>query len=366
MKSEKIEELLENLPHLPGVYKYFNEAGTLIYVGKAKDLRKRVASYFTKTPDSQKTRNLVNNIYHLEFTIVNTERDALLLEDSLIKNFQPRYNISLKDDKSYPYIVIKNEPFPRVFLTRNVIEDGSEYFGPFTNVGKIRDLLEFIRSRIPLRKNHLDLFMRITGKGKLKISPEYYMTNGRGKEVEMLTEEDYSRGLQEVRAILKGRLAPVVKTLRDQLKHYVKQMEFEKAEVVHHKLQFMQEYKLRSVVVNSEVGDLDVFTIRIEKAQAFVNYLQVRKGAIVLSNNEVLTLNSDASREEMLVSAIVHLQKGTKIHVQELIVPFSLEYPDSKLTITVPKKGIKKKLLDLSRKNLEYFSDRILQEWEKD
>lgn len=167
MKSEKIQQLLENLPHLPGVYKYFNKAGTLIYVGKAKNLHKRVASYFTKEPENRKTSKLIENIHNVEYTIVNTEQDALLLENSLIKHFQPRYNISLKDDKTYPYIVIKNEPFPRVFLTRNVIEDGSEYFGPFTNVSKLRGLLELLRTLVPLRKNHTELFIRVIEKRKL-------------------------------------------------------------------------------------------------------------------------------------------------------------------------------------------------------
>lgn len=173
MTSEKIDQILKSLPHLPGVYKYFNKSGELIYVGKAKNLRKRVASYFTKEPESRKARNLVASIHHLEFTIVDTERDALLLENSLIKQNQPRYNISLKDDKTYPYIIIKNEPFAWVFLTRNLIKDGSEYFGPFTNVGKIRELLELIRTLVPLRKNHSELFIRVTEKGKLKVSPEY-------------------------------------------------------------------------------------------------------------------------------------------------------------------------------------------------
>lgn len=181
MQSSKIQQVLENLPHLPGIYKYYNHSEKLIYVGKAKDLRKRVASYFTKTSEDQKTRNLVKNIHQIEFTIVDTERDALLLEDSLIKNFQPYYNINRKDDKSYPYIVIKNEPFPRVFLTHNIVMDGSEYFGPFTQVGKIRELLELLRSIIPMRKNHLELFLRVTKKGNLKVSPEYYMKGGRGR-----------------------------------------------------------------------------------------------------------------------------------------------------------------------------------------
>ena len=359
MTGEKIKQMLGSLPHLPGVYRYFNKEGVLIYVGKAKNLRKRVASYFNKKPESRKARNLVENIHHLEFTIVDTEQDALLLENSLIKHYQPRYNINLKDDKTYPYIVIKNEPFPRVFITRDIIKDGSEYFGPYTSVGKIRELLELIRTLIPIRANNHDLFIRVTENGKLKVYPEYYMTDATGKDEEMLTAEDYEKGIQQVREIFKGKLAPVIKFLQDQIKESVRKMEFEKAEILQNKLEFMQEYKASSVVVNSKVGDLDVFTIRVKETQALVNYLQVRKGAIVQTKTVVFKRNPDTSQEEMLISAIVQLQKKTKSHVRELIVPFPIEYPNATLTITIPQKGIKKKLLELSRKNLIYFSDKI-------
>lgn len=352
---------METLPHLLGVYKYYDDSGKLIYVGKAKDLRKRVASYFTKTPEDQKTQNLVKNICHIEFTIVDTERDALLLEDSLIKNLRPRYNINRKDDKSYPYIVIKNELFPRVFLTHKVIMDGSEYFGPFTNVGKIRELLEHIRSIIPLRKNHLDLFLRITKKGKLQVSPENYMSDGRGEDEEILTEADYDAGLEQVRNILKGKLTPVVAHLRNQMKNYVRKMEFEKAEALLHKLEFIQEYKASSIVVNAKVGDLDVFTIIIKNLKAFINYLQVRKGAIVQTKTVALERRLDESEKERLVSTISHIRKELKSSVDEVVVSFPIDYPDTTLRITVPKKGSKKKLLDLSLKNLTYFSDSVNQ-----
>lgn len=359
MKSKKIQQLLENLPHLPGVYKYFDKAGTLIYVGKAKDLRKRVASYFTKEPENRKTFNLIENIDHLEFTIVNTEQDALLLENSLIKHFQPRYNINLKDDKSYPYIVIKNESFPRVLLTRNIIEDGSEYFGPFTSVVKIRELLELIRTLFPLRKNNTELFIRITKKGNLKVSPEYYMKNAVGQKDEILTEKEYNLGVQKVRDIIKGKFGSIIKPLRSQMKECVKRMEFEKADLLQQKLDFIQEYRASSNLVNTKVVDLDVFTIRLKDHLAFVNYLQVRKGAIVKTKTTTIKRKQDTSQEEILVYAIIHFQKKLKSYVQELIVPFSIEYPDPTVIITVPKRGIKRRLLDLSIKNLDYFSDKI-------
>jgi excinuclease ABC subunit C len=357
MKSEKIQQFLENLPHLPGVYKYFNKAGKLIYVGKAKDLRKRVTSYFTKEPENRKTFNLIENIDYLEFTIVNTEQDALLLENSLIKHFQPRYNINLKDDKTYPYIVIKNESFPRVFLTRNVIQDGSEYFGPYTSVVKIRELLELIRSLVPLRKNHTELFIRLTEKGKLKVSPEYYMKGVMEHEEKILTKEDYDVGLHKVRDIIKGKFASLIKPLRNQMKDCIRKMEFEKAEVLQQKLEFIQEYRASSMVVNTKVENLDVFTIRVNDDQAFVNYLLVRKGSIVKTKTVNFSRNPDESEEDIMTSAISQLQKEFKSNVQELVVPFSIKHPDPKLTISIPKKGIKKKLLNLSKKNLDYFSE---------
>lgn len=359
MKSGEIQQLLEPLPHLPGVYRYFNNTGKLIYVGKAKDLRQRVSSYFTKKPDNQKTQNLLKNIHHVEFTIVDTERDAFLLEDSLIKNLQPRYNINLKDDKSYPYIVIKNESFARVYLTRKVIMDGSEYFGPFTNVGKIRELLELIRSIIPLRTNHLDLFLRITEKGKLNVSPQYYMSDGKREDEQILTEADYDKGLQQVRNMLKGKMASLIIFLRKEMKNSVSKMEFEKAEALRHKLEFIQQYKASSVVVNTKVGDLDVFAIIVKNTKIFVNYLMIRKGTIVGTKTTILQRELDISREKMLISAIIHIRKRIKSSVRELVVPFFIDYPDTTLRITVPKKGNKKKLLNLSLKNLTYFSTRF-------
>ncbi len=356
MTNKKFRQLLESLPHLPGVYKYFDEAGIPIYVGKAKDLKKRVTSYFTKEPENYKTRKLVEKIHHIEFTIVDTERDAFLLENSLIKNFQPRYNINLKDDKSYPYIVIKNEPFPRVFLTRNIVRDGSEYFGPFTDVGKIRELLQLIRSLIPLRINQLELFLRISKKGKLKVSPEYYLSDAGRTEVEILTEEDYSRGLQQVRDILKGSLSSVITNVQDQMKECVRKMEFEEAEILRLKLEFMQGYRERSIVVNVKMGDLDVFTILVKDSLAFVNYLQVRKGNIVQTKNVTLDRKLEESQEMMLVFAIAHLRKRMDSSVKELVVPFPIDYPDTTLVITVPMRGDKKKLLDLSMKNVTYSS----------
>lgn len=360
MKNEKIQQLIENLPHLPGVYKYFNKEGELIYVGKAKDLRKRVTSYFTKEPENKKTYNLVKNIHHLEFTIVNTEQESLLLEDSLIKHFQPRYNINLKDDKSFPYIVITNEAFPRVFLTRNLIKDGSEYFGPFTSAVRVCELLELIRSLIPLRKHNQELFIRITEEGKLKVSPEYYLKKGIQKEAQ-LTEEDYNIGIQQVRAVFKGKFATIIKPLRKQMKACLEKMDFEKAEMLHQTIEFIQQYRASGKMINAGLRDMDVFTILIEKNQAFVNYLQVKKGTILHTKTFPFKNKNGESKEDALIAAISHFHKKLKSNALELIVPFSIEHPDPVFSITVPKKGIKKRLIDISRINLIYFTEKLIQ-----
>lgn len=359
MTNDEIKKLLAPLPHLPGVYRYFNKDGELIYVGKAKNLRKRVASYFTKKPESRKARHLVESIHHLEFTLVDTERDALLLENSLIKHHQPRYNINLKDDKTYPYIVIKNELFPRIFLTRNVIKDGSEYYGSFTNVGKIRGLLELIRTIIPIRTNNHNLFIRVSEDGKLRVNPEYYMKEVTGQVEELLTEKDYNNGLEQVRNILKGKLGPLINLLQNQIKDCVSKMEFERADTLRQKLDFIMEYEANSVVVNTKVRDLDVFTIHIKETEAFVNYLNVRKGNIVSTKTIILKNEEDKSREEMLLSAIIHLRKKLKSEVKEIVVSFPLSYPDPALMVTVPQRGVKRKLLHLSKKNLIYFTENV-------
>lgn len=361
MAPHEIKKLLQPLPSLPGVYRYFNKEGELIYVGKAKNLRKRVASYFTKKPESRKARHLVEGIHHLEFTIVNTEREALLLENSLIKNYQPRYNINLKDDKSYPYIVIKNEPFPRIFLTRNIIKDGSEYYGPFTNIGKTRGLLELIRTLVPIRTNNHNLFIRTTDEGNLRVNPQYYMKEFTDQNEEILTEEDYEKGVQKVREILKGKLTPLTTVLNHQIKESVKTLEFERAAILRQKLEFIQEYDTSNVVANAKIRDVDVFTHGIKDSEVYVNYLRVRKGNIVQTETVVFKKEKGKSEEEILTSAIVRLQKKRQYQVNELIVPFFIDYPDPAITITVPKRGIKRKLMDLSRKNLIYFTEKVIQ-----
>lgn len=361
MTTEQFQEIAATIPHQPGVYKYFDADNKLIYVGKAKDLRKRTRSYFVKNHDNYKTRKLVQHIHHIEFTIVDTEQDAFLLENSLIKQFQPRYNINLKDDKSYPFIVIKNEPFPRVFLTRRLIRDGSEYIGPFTSVGKVRQLLELIRTYIPLRTCGLSLTDRMIKRGKYKVCLEYHLGNCKGPCEALQTQEDYAAGLQQVRNILKGNLSPVIGTLKEEMKRHAAELAFEKAEILKKKIESLQAYDAKSTVVSAHIGDVDVFSILNNGYQAYVNYLQVRNGSIVQTKTVTLERRIEETDEDTLLFAIAHLRDKMFSTAPEIVVPFFIPYPDDKVVITVPRGGDKKKLLDLSLKNVNYFSEEMKQ-----
>jgi excinuclease ABC subunit C len=261
MTSEEYSKISSSIPPGPGIYKYYDEKNALLYVGKAKNLKKRVSSYFIKTFTSYKTHELVQRIHHIEFTMVNSEQDAFLLENSLIKKFQPRFNINLKDDKTYPYIVIKNEPFPRIFLTRRLIADGSEYLGPFTSVGKVRELLEFIKQNIPLRTCKLNLTEQNITKGKFKVCLEYHIGNCKGPCEGLQSMQDYDDGLAQIRNFLKGNLAPVIQHFKEHMKEYAGKMQFEKAEIMRKKIEHLQNYKARSTVVNPKIGDMDVCSI---------------------------------------------------------------------------------------------------------
>ncbi|HLO80279.1 MAG TPA: excinuclease ABC subunit UvrC, partial [Chitinophagaceae bacterium] len=347
-----------SIPSGPGIYKYYDEKNVLLYVGKAKNLKKRVSSYFTKTFTSYKTHELVQRIQHIEFTIVNSEQDAFLLENSLIKQFQPRYNINLKDDKTYPYIVIKNEPFPRVFLTRRLIQDGSEYLGPFTSVNKVRELIEFIKQNIPLRTCKLNLTAQNIEKGKFKVCLEYHLGNCKGPCEALQSRQDYDEGLGQIRNFLKGNLAPVIQHFKIQMKEHASRMEFEKAEIMRKKIEHLQNYQARSTVVNPKLGDMDVCSIAGEESEkCYVNFMMVRNGAIVDSKTVMVEKKLDETREELLSFALVYFRELFASKADEIIVPVAVEYPGEDLTLTVPKGGDKKKLLELSEKNVNYFID---------
>ena len=359
MTNSEFQNIVQTLPRNPGIYKYYNKENELLYVGKAKDLRKRVSSYFLKNLTSYKTHELVNRIHHIEFTIVNSEQDAFFLENSLIKNFQPRFNINLKDDKSYPYIVIKNEPFPRIFLTRKHIEDGSEYLGPYTSVHRVRELLGFIRQTIPIRTCALNLIKKNIERKKFKVCLEYHLGNCKAPCEALQDEADYDEGIQQIKNLLKGNLNPVINHFKNEMKGLAEKMEFEKAGLIKKKIDFLKNYQSRSVVANPRLSEMDIFSIVKYEEKAYINYLMVQNGTIVQTKT-ILTENFlDETEEEILAFAIAQLRSTFNSKAKEIIVPFTISYPENEIVITVPKGGDKKKLLDLSEKNAQYFIDEL-------
>jgi len=361
MTSAEFQNIASTLPGLPGIYKYYGINGSLLYVGKAKNIRKRVSSYFNKSISSYKTHELVKRIKRIEFTIVNSEQDAFLLENSLIKQYQPLFNINLKDDKTYPYIVIKNEEFPRVFLTRQKIDDGSQYFGPYTSVGKVRDLLNFIKQTIPLRTCPLHLTEKNIQKGKFKVCLEYHLGNCKGPCEGHQTEADYNENIAQIKNLLKGNLSPVFQHFKNEMKKHAEALEFEKAELVHKKIKFMENYQARSIIVNNSLDGLDVFSILKEGDIAYINYLMVEGGSIIQTKTLKVETQLEETEEEILAFAIAQLRATFNSRAKEVVAPFEIEYAEPDVQITVPKAGDKKKLLDLSSKNVEYFINEIRQ-----
>ena len=360
MTRSEFHHIVSSIPYQPGIYKYFSKDNELLYVGKAKNLRKRVSSYFNKTQSSYKTYELVGRIHHIECAIVNSEQDAFFLENSLIKNFQPKYNINLKDDKSYPFIVIKNEPFPRVFLTRKLINDGSEYLGPYTSVQKVRELLGFIRQTIPLRNCTLNLTDKNIEKKKFKVCLEYHLGNCKGPCEGYQTHEDYENGLMQVKDLLKGNLNPVINHFKKEMKELAGKMEFEKAALTKKKIEFLKNYQSKSVIANPKLSSLDVFFIITEKDEAFINYLMIQNGTIVQTKTIQIETFLDETPDEILAFAAAQLRATFKSSAKEIIAPFSIQYPEEGIIITVPKAGDKKKLLALSEKNARYYVEEAL------
>lgn len=355
MTAAEFQQIAASIPTQPGVYRYFDAHDQLIYVGKAKHLRKRVSSYFVKSHPSYKTHELVQRIHRIEFTIVDTEQDAFLLENALIKEHQPKYNINLKDDKTYPYVVIKKEPFPRVFLTRQKWADGSEYIGPFTSVSQVRELLQFIRSQVPLRTCKLPLTTANIKKGKFKICLEYQLGNCKGPCEGLQSELAYQTSLAQVRNILKGQLQPVLQHYKQEMQQYVEAMAFEQAEEVRQKMIRLEDYQSKSVVVSKYLGDLAVFSIEKAGDLAYVNYLRVESGTIVQTQTLSFETHLDETEAEVLAAAIAQIGERVGPLPTEWVLPFSVDLPDELATQTIPKAGEKKKLLELSQKNVQYF-----------
>ncbi|MDB5247357.1 MAG: excinuclease subunit [Segetibacter sp.] len=359
MTGQEFQQIAHTIPHQPGIYKYFDAHHELLYVGKAKDLRKRTSSYFTKTFTNYKTHELVQRIRSVEFTITDSEADAFLLENSLIKQFKPKFNIDLKDDKSFPYIVIKKEPFPRVFLTRMKINDGSEYLGPFTSVAKVRELLTFIKQNVSLRTCKLNLTQSNIQKGKFKVCLEFHLGNCKGPCEARQSDQDYAEALHQIRNILKGNLQPIIQRFKAEMLQHATNLDFEKAELVKKKIEHLENYQERSVIVSKHLSNLDVFSILKEGDTAYVNYLMVYNGAIVQTHTVQVETKLEESEEEVLPLAILQLRETFNSLANEIIVPFEIDFALNDIAVTIPKGGDKKKLLDLSLKNVNYFTEEL-------
>ncbi|MEZ5015826.1 MAG: excinuclease ABC subunit UvrC [Flavipsychrobacter sp.] len=355
MTKEEFSNIAPTIPTQPGCYRYFSSEEELLYVGKAKNLRKRVSSYFNKTLDNYKTHKLVNTIARIEYTVTNTEHDAFLLENSLIKHYQPKFNIDLKDDKSYPYIVIKKEPYPRVFLTRRVIKDGSEYLGPFTGVAHVRDLLALIKNNIPLRTCNLKLTPKNIKGGKFKVCLEYHLGNCKGPCEGLQTEEAYSENLQHVRHILKGNVGEVTTALKKEMNELAENMQYEKAAVLKQKIDALKKYQSKSTVVNQRLGTLDVVSIVSDEKEAFVNFMMVDNGSIVQTYTVKVETKIEEEDQDVLALIVDRLRERYKSVAKEIVSPISIAVSDDNVKVTVPKAGDKKKLLELSQKNVEIY-----------
>ncbi|KGE15468.1 excinuclease ABC subunit C [Sphingobacterium deserti] len=364
MESFDYKEELKRIPHKPGVYQYFDKHNELIYVGKAKNLRNRVGSYFVNDNQlNSKTRVLVRKINRIAFTIVDTEIDAWLLENNLIKKHKPRYNVMLKDDKTYPWIVIKNEHFPRIFWTRKYIKDGSKYYGPYASVGMMHIILDMIRELFPLRTCNLNLAPENISKGKYKVCLEYQIGNCKGPCEGYQSEEDYAQNLADIKDILNGKIAVVTNRLKMQMNDAVANLNFEVAYKMKSKLDKLSNYQSKSTVVSSSITNIDVFNIASDDSYAFVNYLKVAHGVVIQTQTLEMKKRLDETEEELLALAIPEIRSRFKSTSKEIIVPFDINIEESgDLKFTVPKAGDKRNLLELSFKNVAYFKkERMLQ-----
>ena len=345
---------IKTLPNSPGVYQYYDENGTVIYVGKAKNLKKRVSSYFTKTHDYGKTKVLVKKITDIKHIVVDTETDALLLENNLIKKYQPRYNVLLKDDKSYPWICVKKERFPRIFQTRRLIKDGSEYFGPYTSVKTVYTLLELIRGLYPLRTCNYDLAQEKIEAGKYKVCLEYHLGNCKGACEGFETEEEYNLSISAIRAILKGNFKDSLIQFKDQMQILAKEMHFEEAQKIKEKVEILENYQAKSTIVNPKISNVDVFSILSDESYAYINFLQLSYGSIIRSHTLELKKKLQESDKELLELAITEIRQRFDSKSKEVYVPFLVDLGND-IKITIPKLGDKKHILDLSLRNAKYY-----------
>ena len=342
------------LPNKPGVYQYYDKDDKLLYIGKAKNLKKRVSSYFTKQHDSGKTRVLVKKIVTIKHIVVDTETDALLLENNLIKKYQPRYNILLKDDKTYPWICIKKERYPRVFSTRRMIKDGSEYFGPYTSKKTVHTLLDLINGLYPLRNCNYDLSDKNIESGKYKVCLEYHLANCLGACEGKQTEESYLESVAAIRNILKGNFKESLLAFKNQMKSFAKNLQFEDAQKVKEKMEVLMNYQSKSTIVNSKINNVDVFSIISDEEYGYVNYLQISYGSIIRSHTLEIKKKLAETDIEILQLAVIELRNRFQSHCKEIYVPFKINAGED-IKIYIPKLGDKKHILDLSIRNAKYY-----------
>lgn len=359
--QDRLKQIISALPNSPGVYKYYSMEGELIYIGKAKSLKKRVASYFNKNQyENKKTAVLVSRIADIQYTVVDTEFDALLLENNLIKEFKPRFNIDWKDDKTYPFIRLTKERFPKIFPTRNPVKDGSEYFGPYGSVRMMHTMLELVKNLYPLRNCNLNLSDANIKAGKFKVCLEYQIGNCKGPCEGLQSEEDYMNSIDQVRKILRGNVGEVIQYLKNDMQEAAKELLFEIAATAKKKLDILENYQGKSTVVTQVRHDVDVFNIAETGKSAFINYLKVNHGIIIQTQTLEYKKRMDETKQQLLETAIAEMRNRYSSKAEEIIVPFDLEIEDEHIRFTVPKTGDKKKLLDLSLKNaIFYKNDKI-------
>lgn len=363
-KTEHISTIVKSLPDNPGVYQYYDAEGKIIYVGKAKNLKKRVSSYFNKDQsENGKTQILVKKIVDIKFIIVDTELDALLLENNLIKKYQPRYNVLLKDDKTYPWICIKNERFPRVFTTRNIVKDGSVYFGPYASVKVMHTVLDLIKQLFKLRNCNLNLTEENIQAKKFKVCLEYHIGNCKAPCIANETEEEYNQTIANIKEIIKGNINSVSKHLKSILQTHVEKLEFEKAHIIKEKIDALEKFQSKSTVVSPTITNVDVFSITSDEKNAYVNFLKVVNGSIIQGHTIELKKKLDESDQELLALSIVELRERFHSDAKEVIVPFEIETEFPEIEFTVPQRGDKKHLLELSERNVNYYKrEKIKQE----
>ena len=354
MDTPNLEIQLKTLPSQPGVYQYYDKNGTLIYVGKAKNLKKRVSSYFTKNHEYGKTRVLVKKIDTIKHIVVATETDALLLENNLIKKYQPRYNVMLKDDKSYPWICVKNERFPRVFPTRRVFKDGSEYFGPYTSMKTVRTLLDLIKGLYGLRTCNYNLSEEKIDAGKYKVCLEYHLGNCKGPCEDLETEAEYHGNIKAIKEIIKGNFKDSLVQFKQQMKNYAANMQFEEAQNIKEKIEVLENYQAKSTIVNPKISNVDVFSIISDEGYGYVNFLQLSYGSIIRSHTLEIKKKLDETDRELLELAITEIRQRFNSNSNEIYVPFPVSLGE-KIKVTVPKLGDKKQILDLSTRNAKYY-----------